>query len=230
MPTERRSGGDRRGSTTVVLADDEPLIRTALAETLSAAGLDVVGQASNGEAAIELVLALRPDVVVTAITLPGIVGVNVIERLSRLVPASRVLVLTHSEQNRVVEAIIAGASGYILKNAPPEQIINAVTATAGGESVLSPQIAGKLLDHIRENSIPVTTTSQTAADSIRATLTARELEIFRMLASGKTNQQIGRELQLSTNTVRNHIKSILDKLQLDNRIQAAAQAVRAGIS
>ena len=152
-----------------------------------------------------------------------------IEQLALLAPASRVLVLTRSEQNRVVEAIIAGASGYILKTAPPKAIIGAVRATAAGESVLSPQIAGKLLQRIRERDIPVTNTDS-AAIAIRAALTDRELEIFTRLASGKSNHEIARELSLSTNTVANHIASILAKLHLENRIQAAVQAVRSGIS
>jgi DNA-binding NarL/FixJ family response regulator len=230
MSDERRSGGDRRVSITVVLVDDEPLIRAALAQMLAANGLDVVGEAANGEDAIELALDLRPDVVLIDIKLPGISGVHAIERLGLLAPASKVLVLTRTEQNRVVEAIIAGASGYILKTAPPEQITAAVRATAAGESVLSPQIAGKLLDRIRALEIPVTESSQTAAGDIRAVLTTRELEIFQLLASGESNQQIARKLLLSTHTVSNHIKSILDKLHLENRIQAAVQAVRAGIS
>ena len=229
MSDERRSGADRRASVTVVLVDDEPLIRSALGQTLSAAGLELVGEAATGEDAIELVLDLRPDVVLMDIKLPDIPGVQAIERLGLLAPASRVLVLTRTEENRVVEAIIAGASGYILKTAPPKAIIDAVRATAAGESVLSSQIAGKLLERIRETDIPITT-SQDAAGAIRAALTERELEIFTLLASGKSNQQIGRELSLSTNTVSNHIKSILAKLHLENRIQAAAQAVRAGIS
>ena len=229
MSDERRSGADRRASVTVVLVDDEPLIRSALGQTLSAAGFELVGEAATGEDAIELVLDLRPDVVLMDIKLPDIPGVQAIERLGLLAPASRVLVLTRTEENRVVEAIIAGASGYILKTAPPKAIIDAVRATAAGESVLSSQIAGKLLERIRETDIPITT-SQDAAGAIRAALTERELEIFTLLASGKSNQQIGRELSLSTNTVSNHIKSILAKLHLENRIQAAAQAVRAGIS
>ena len=229
MSDDRRSGADPRASVTVVLVDDEPLIRSALGQTLSAAGLELVGEAATGEDAIELVLDLRPDVVLMDIKLPDIPGVQAIERLGLLAPASRVLVLTRTEENRVVEAIIAGASGYILKTAPPKAIIDAVRATAAGESVLSSQIAGKLLERIRETDIPITT-SQDAAGAIRAALTERELEIFTLLASGKSNQQIGRELSLSTNTVSNHIKSILAKLHLENRIQAAAQAVRAGIS
>jgi putative FmdB family regulatory protein len=133
-----------------------------------------------------------------------------------LAPASRVLVLTRSDQNRVVEAIIAGASGYILKDAPPAAIISAVQATAAGQSVLSPQIAGKLLQHIREMDIPVKN-SDRAAVAIRAALTDRELEIFTLLASGNSNPEIARELSLSTNTVSNHIASILAKLHLENR-------------
>jgi DNA-binding NarL/FixJ family response regulator len=221
---------ERRRPITVVLVDDERLIRTALGQTLTAGGLELVGEAADATDAIELVLDLRPDVVLIDIKLPGVSGVQAIERLSLLAPASRVLVLTRTEENRVVEAIVAGASGYILKTAPPKAIIAAVIATAAGESVLSSQIAGKLLERIRETDIPVTATSQDAAGAIRAALTERELEIFTLLASGKSNQQIGRELCLSTNTVSNYIKSILAKLHLENRIQAAAQAVRAGIS
>jgi len=140
-----------------------------------------------------------------------------------------VLVLTRSEQNRVVEAIIAGASGYILKSAPVEAIISAVKATAAGESVLSSKIAGKLLQRIREQDIPVKT-SPVAEGTIRAALTDRELEIFKRLASGKSNHEIAQDLSLSPNTVANHIASILAKLHLENRTQAAADAVRSGIS
>lgn len=164
------------------------------------------------------------------IRLPGMPGVQAIERLGLLAPASRILILTRTEHNRVVEAIVAGASGYILKTAPLASIISAVRATAAGESVLSSQIAGKLLDRIRERDIPVTAASQDAASAIRAALTERELAIFTRLASGDSNQDIARDLSLSINTVHNHITSILAKLHLDNRIQAAVQAVRSGIS
>ena len=221
---------DRRRPITVALVDDERLIRAALGQILIAAGLELVGEAANAEDAIELVLDLRPDVVLIDIRLPGSSGVSVIERLGLLAPASRVLVLTRSEENRVVEAILAGASGYILKSAPPKAIIEAVMATADGESVLSPQIAGKLLQRIREREIPITANGQHAANAIRAALTERELEIFTKLASGKNNHDIARELSLSTNTVANHIASILAKLHLENRVQAAVQAVRSGIS
>jgi DNA-binding NarL/FixJ family response regulator len=219
-----------RGPVTVVLVDDESLIRAALSQMLSTGGLEVVGEAASGEDAVEMVLDLRPDVVLMDLKLPGISGVAAIEQLGLLAPASRVLVLTRTEQNRVVEAIVAGANGYILKSAAPEAIIGAVWATAAGESVLSSQIAGKLLERIRERDISVTASGRTAAVAIRAALTVRELEIFQRLASGESNQDIGRELSLSTNTVSNHIASILAKLHLDNRIQAAVHAVRSGLA
>src|SRR3954451_5170471 len=214
---------------TVVLVDDEQLIRVALAQALSSSGLELVGEAAAGEEAIELVVDVRPDVVLIDLQLPGMSGVQAIEQLALLTPASRVLVLTRSEQNRVVEAIIAGASGYILKSAPVEAIVSAVKATAAGESVLSSKIAGKLLQRIREQDIPVKT-SAVAEGTIRSALTDRELEIFKRLASGKSNHEIAQELSLSPNTVANHIASILAKLHLENRTQAAADAVRSGIS
>ena len=215
--------------TTVVLVDDEQLIRGAIAQALSSSGLELVGEAANGEDAIEIVLDTRPDVVLMDLRLPGISGVEAIAQLGLLAPASRVLVLTRSEENRVVEAIIAGASGYILKSAAPKAIISAVKATAAGESVLSPQVAGALLQRIRELDLPVKRSGSTAT-AIRAALTERELEIFTQLASGHSNHEIAHDLSVSTNTIANHIASILAKLHLENRIQAAVQAVRSGIS
>jgi DNA-binding NarL/FixJ family response regulator len=229
MGPEQNFAQEGQPPITVVLVDDEHLIRAALARALSDGGVELVGEAVNGEDAIEVVVDVRPDVVLMDLRLPGPSGVQAIEQLGLLAPASRVLVLTRSEQNRVVEAIIAGASGYILKSAPADAIISAVRATAAGESVLSPKIAGKLLQHIREQDIPVKNPDR-AAVAIRAALTDRELEIFKNLASADSNHEIARKLTLSTNTVANHIASILAKLHLENRIQAAVHAVRSGIS
>jgi DNA-binding NarL/FixJ family response regulator len=229
MRSEHNSAAERQSPITVVLVDDERLIRAALAQALADGGIELVGEAVNGEDAIGIVVDVRPDVVLMDLRLPGLSGVKAIEQLGLLAPASRVLVLTRSEQNRVVEAIIAGASGYILKSAPADAIISAVRATAAGESVLSPQIAGKLLQRIRQTGIPVENRNRGAV-AIRAALTDRELEIFKRLASGDSNHEIARTLTLSTNTVANHIASILAKLHLENRIQAAVQAVRSGLS
>jgi DNA-binding NarL/FixJ family response regulator len=229
MGPEQNFAPEGQRQITVVLVDDEHLIRAALAAALSDGGIELVGEAVDGEDAIATVVDLRPDVVLMDLRLPVLSGVQAIEQLALLAPASRVLVLTRSEHNRVVEAIIAGASGYILKSSSADAIISAVRATASGESVLSPQIAGKLLQHIRELDIPVQK-SGNAAVGIRAALTERELEIFKLLASGNSNLEIARELSLSANTVSNHIASILAKLHLENRIQAAVHAVRSGIS
>ena len=230
VPTRQDSTEEPQRPITVVVVDDEQMIRSALAQTLTGGGLDLVGEAANAQDALRIVVDVRPDVVLMDLRLPDSQGVQAIEQLGLLAPASRILILTRTEQNRVVEAIVAGASGYILKTAPPKAIVAAVRATAAGESVISSQIAGKLLQRIRERDIPVTTTSDNAASAIRAALTERELEIFERLASGKSNHEIAHELSLSTNTVHNHIASILAKLHLDNRIQAAVQAVRSGIS
>jgi len=230
MGTQGGIGEERGRPITVVLADDEALTRRLLSEVLSDAGIELVGEAAGGEEAIKLVVELRPDVVLMDLRMPGISGIEAIERLASLAPASRVLVLTGSEGNQVVEAIVAGARGYILKGAANDEIVEAVRATAAGEAVLSPEIAGVLLERIREQDIPVTTAEGLAGVAIRAALTERELEIFTRLASGNGNLEIGRDLSLSANTVSNHIASILSKLQLDNRIQAAVQAVRSGIS
>lgn len=224
---------EARRAITVVLVDDEPLIRRALSDTLTGGGLEVLGEAASAETAVEMVVELRPDVVLADLRLPGITGIELITQLSLLAPASHILVLTRSEQNRVVEAIVAGASGYILKSTPPDLILSAVRATAAGEAVLSPRVAGKLLERIRERDIPVTADavdSRHAASAIRAALTPRELEIFTRLASGRSDHEIARELTLSVSTVSNHISSILSKLHLENRIQAAVQAVRSNIS
>jgi DNA-binding NarL/FixJ family response regulator len=229
MSAQRRTGGDRRRAITVVSVDDEPIIREMLAHMLTGNGLELIGEADNGRDALELVLDLRPDVVIMDLGLPGVTGVQATEQISLLAPASRVLILTGSEQNSV-EAIVAGASGYVLKTASTDEIVAAVIATANGKAILSPQIAGKLLERIRDLDLPTTDKTSATATAIRTALTARELEILTRLASGATNQKIGAELALSTNTVANHITSILTKLHLENRIQAAVQAVRAGIA
>jgi DNA-binding NarL/FixJ family response regulator len=215
---------------TIFLVDSHELIRTALSQLLTAAGLEVVGEAQSGDESIRKMVELRPDVVLVELVLAGMSGVETIRRLSSVAPASRILVLTDSEgPSRVVEAILAGASGYILKSARPAELVGAVRASAAGGCVISPQVANELVNRLREREIPVTAQSERAAAAIGA-LSERELEIFKRLASGESNREIGRQLSLSENTVKNHVAKILKKLQLENRIQAAVQAVRSGIS
>jgi two-component system nitrate/nitrite response regulator NarL len=140
-------------------------------------------------------------------------------------PNTRVLVLTRSaEKHEVLEAILAGACGYLVKDAPAESLVSSIKAAAVGETVISPKIAGQLLDQIRGWD-----KSSEAAAAIRALLTPRELEVLKLLAGGKDNPEIAEELFISRRTVKNHISNILSKLQLQNRIQAAVHAVRSGI-
>ncbi len=216
-------------ATTVVLVDEEHLIRDALSRELNTDGVEVVGEASRGDEAVEMLVALQPDVVLIDPVLPGTSGAAVIAQLCRVAEASRILVLTRSWQGNAVEAILAGACGYIPKSSPTEAIVDAVRAAAAGEWVLSPLAATQLVRHIREREIPATATSDSAAAGIRAALTARELEVLECLPSGKSNSDIGRHLLLSQSTVSKHVASILAKLRLENRVQAAVQAVRSGI-
>ncbi|MGB9185706.1 MAG: response regulator transcription factor [Solirubrobacteraceae bacterium] len=198
--------------------------------TEASSGVEVVGEAGSGEEAVELVVELRPDVVIMDLGLPKMTGTETTERLALLAPASRVLIRAGGADDRVAEAIVAGASGYVLKSASTGALIAAVTATAEGQAVLSPQIAGKLLHRISDVDHNVVRPQPTMASTIRDLLTERELEIFTLLASGDTNSRIASNLSLSANTVANHITSILTKLHLQNRIQAAVHAVRAGIA
>ena len=209
----------------VVVVDDQPIVRTAVRKMLTDAEVSVVGEAEDGEAAVRLVSELAPEVVVMDLGLPGLSGIEATRKLATIAPLARVLVLTGSaDQHDVLEAILAGACGYLLKDATAEEIGEAVRAAAAGESVISRSVAGRLLNEIRGRD-----SDAGPGDAIRATLTDRELEVLKLVASGKENNEIARELFISPKTVQNHISSILAKLQLENRIQAAVAAVRSGI-
>jgi DNA-binding NarL/FixJ family response regulator len=204
----------------VVLVDDHPVYRQGLAKLLTECGVDVVAQAGNGPDAMKIVEQAAPDVVVMDLNMPGMSGVEVTRRLTERNPASRVLVVSVSAQeDDVTEAILSGASGYVLKDSPVEEVVAGIQAAAAGESLISPRIASMLLRRIRtepaESEAPPTTT-----------LSERELEVLQLVAEGKGNQEIGEALFIGQSTVRNHISSILMKLQVENRVQAAVRAVR----
>jgi DNA-binding NarL/FixJ family response regulator len=219
------------GQITAVVIDDQQLIRSAVRQALTAPGILVVGEAATIEVGVQTVLELRPDVVLMEFVFRHGRAIEAIEQIALLAPESRVLVLTTSrERECLMEAIVAGACGYLLKDARLETIVDAVRASAAGESVISSEVAGGLLARIRERDTRRTARGMNAAAAIRASLTKRELEIFKRLSSGETNLEIGRALHLSENTVKNHVGSILAKLHLDNRVQAAVHAVRSGLS
>jgi DNA-binding NarL/FixJ family response regulator len=209
----------------VLVVDDHDLFRTGLRNLLEEQSVNVVGEAENGEAAIRLASDLAPDVVIMDLNMPGAGGVAATRRLASLAPLSRVVVLTVSaDDDDVMDAVMAGACGYLLKDSSFQELIAGIRAAAAGESLISPQIAAKLLQRLRAQSKDVD-----AAETIRAELSDRELEVLKLIANGKDNAQIARDLFISPKTVKNHISNILMKLQIDNRIQAAVYAVRSGI-
>jgi two-component system NarL family response regulator len=211
-----------RAAVRVLLVDDHAVFRAGLRELLDLHGLDVVGEADDGDAALELVQETAPDVVVMDLDMPGVSGVEATRRISAAAPATRVIVLSASdEDNDVMEAILAGASGYLLKRVPVEELVAGISRAADGESTVSPAIAGKVLRRLRES---------TPAPSGASGLTDRELQVLRLIADGKDNSQIAAQLHISPKTVKNHISNILMKLQIENRIQAAVYAVRSGIA
>jgi DNA-binding NarL/FixJ family response regulator len=205
----------------VVLVDDHPVYREGLAKLLRESGVDVVAQAGNGPDAMSIVEEAAPDVVVMDLNMPGMSGVEVTRKLVERTPASRVLVVSVSAQEEdVTEAILAGASGYVLKDGPVEEVVAGIQAAANGESLISPRIATMLLRRMRlDEPAEVDTPAMTP-------LSDRELQVLRLVAEGKGNQEIGEALYIGQSTVRNHISSILMKLQVENRVQAAVRAVR----
>jgi DNA-binding NarL/FixJ family response regulator len=215
----------RTDSLRVLLVDDHDLFRTGLRNLLEEHGLAIAGEASNGLDAVRLVRELTPDVVVMDLNMPGITGVEATQQVTSLAPLTRVIVLTISDQDEdVMNAIVAGACGYLLKDSSIQDLIRGIHSAAIGESLISPHIASKVLQRVRS-----TAADTEGAETIRAELSDREVEVLKLIANGKDNAQIARELVISPKTVKNHISNILMKLQIDNRIQAAVYAVRSGI-
>jgi DNA-binding NarL/FixJ family response regulator len=222
---EEQRSGKQLEELRVLLVDDHDLFRTGLRSLLEEQGLQVVGEAENGSTALRLTSELAPDVIIMDLKMPGLTGVETTRQISGMAPLTRVVVLTISADDEdVMNAVMAGACGYLLKDSSIDQLIAGIRAAAGGESLISPQIAAKLLQRLRARSA-----DEVAAETIRAELSDRELEVLRLIANGKDNAEIARELFISPKTVKNHISNILMKLQIHNRIQAAVYAVRSGI-
>jgi DNA-binding NarL/FixJ family response regulator len=216
---------DTRQPTRVLLVDDHDLFRSGLRNLLEEEGVEVVAEGADGMEALRYVRELAPDVVVMDLNMPGMSGVDATKRIASLAPLTRVVVLTISDRDDdVMDAILAGACGYLLKDASIQDVIKGIEAAAIGESLISPTIAHKVLERVR-----ATSASPEAAQTIRAELSDREIEVLKLIANGKDNAQIAADLHISPKTVKNHISNILMKLQIENRIQAAVYAVRSGI-
>jgi DNA-binding NarL/FixJ family response regulator len=217
-PSHKRSSSPP-GILRVVIADDHPFYRQGLARLLSQSGVEVVGQAANGPTAIDLVEQTAPDVAVIDLNMPGMSGVEVTRRLNARMPASRVLVVSVSAQEEdVTEAILAGASGYVLKDGPVEEVVAGIRAAAAGESLLSPRIAGTLLDRIRDR--------EQVQELPPIPLSQRELQVLRLVAKGRGESEIGETLHIGAGAVTKHISSLLMKLQVENRVQAAMRTMQ----
>ena len=207
----------------VLIADDQPVVRQGLRTFLELHDdIEVVGEAEDGERALEEIAALAPDVVLMDLVMPRLDGVTAIERLRERGSAPRVIVLTSFlDEDKVLPAVRAGAAGYLLKDVEPAELVRAIRTVDGGEALLHPAVAARVLREL-------------AADGERARrhelLTPREREVLALLARGRANKAIAFELGVAEKTVKTHVGNILGKLGLSDRTQAALYAVREGIA
>jgi len=207
----------------ILIADDHPIVREGLAAVLATQpDMMLVGEAADGREAVALAKTLRPDVILLDLFMPEQDGVAVIREVMEHNPKARILVLTsYADDDRVFSAIKMGALGYMLKDAPREQLFHAIRDVAAGQAFLHPTIALKVIRELNQPSeLPPTTEP----------LTERELETLRYIARGASNQEIAAALAIHERTVAKHVSSILDKLHLANRTQAALYALKEGIA
>ncbi|MGW0803044.1 response regulator [Nonomuraea sp. NPDC002799] len=207
----------------VMVVDDHPMWRDGVARDLAEAGYEVVAAVGEGRQAIRVAGAVRPDVVVLDLRLPDMSGAEVAAGLAGVRPAPRVLVLSASaEQDDVLAAVKAGASGYLVKSASREEFLDAVRRTAGGDAVFTPGLAGLVLGEYRR-------LAAQPDPAAAPRLTERETEVLRLVAKGLSYRQIAERLVLSHRTVQNHVQNTLGKLQLHNRAELVRYAIERGL-
>jgi two-component system NarL family response regulator len=206
----------------VVLVDDQELFRRGLTMLLGVEeDIEVVGEAGDGISAVELVAATAPDVVLLDVRMPKRSGLQACIRIKEHVPSAKIVMLTVSdEEGDLYEAVKNGASGYLLKDSSIDEVAQAIRVVAEGQSLISPSMAAKLIDEFKEM-------SRSDRDQVPTPrLTERELEVLRLVAKGLNNREAAKELYISENTVKNHVRNILEKLQLHSRMEAVMYAVR----
>jgi DNA-binding NarL/FixJ family response regulator len=201
----------------VLIVDDHPLTREALATLLAGNDFDVVGQASDGQEAIELAGRLRPQVILLDLSMPGLDGLSALPGLRSAVPDAEVIVLTASgTEDNLLAAIRAGAAGYLLKSEPPDKIVSFLRGVVRGEAALSGEVARSLLDQVREGGYR----NGGVPDDIAGALSAREVEVLLLLDEHLGTDDIAKRLFISEHTVRSHVKSLLHKLNVSSRREA----------
>ncbi|MEV7992434.1 response regulator transcription factor [Streptomyces sp. NPDC086077] len=221
----------RQGPIKVMVVDDHPMWRDAVARDLAEAGFEVVATAGDGDQAVRRAKAAAPDVLVLDLNLPAKPGVQVCKELVAHNPALRVLVLSASgEHADVLEAVKSGATGYLLKSASTEELLDAVCRTAVGDPVFTPGLAGLVLGEYRRLAADPAPGAATDADEPKAPrLTDRETEVLRLVAKGLGYKQIAERLVISHRTVQNHVQNTLGKLQLHNRVELVRYAIERGL-
>jgi DNA-binding NarL/FixJ family response regulator len=212
----------------VLLADDQALFREGLDTLLSVhKDIEVVGQASNGQEAVDQALNLRPDVILMDMQMPILNGIGATRRLKQSLPACRVIMLTtFNEDETIFDALRAGAVGYLLKDVGSVQLAESIRATARGESILDPSVAAKVVQEFSRVSSMVPATS---SEILPEPLSEREIELLGLIASGLSNKEIAETLFITEGTVKNHITHILGKLSVRDRTQAALRAKEIGL-
>ncbi len=218
---------EQEGPVRVLVADDHPMWREAVARDLEEAGYQVVATASNGAEAVRRAAATSPQVVLTDLQMPGVDGVEATRQIVAADPRVRVLVLSASgEQADVLEAVKAGATGYLVKSASRPELLDAVARTARGDAVFTPGLAGLVLGEFRRMSSEPTVDRATG---VQSALTDRETEVLRLVAKGLSYKEIASRLVLSHRTVQNHVQNILGKLQMHNRVELVRYAIATGL-
>jgi DNA-binding NarL/FixJ family response regulator len=213
--------------TRVLIADDDELMRAGLAELLSGEPeIEIVGKATTGREAVERARRLDPDVVLMDVRMPDLDGIEATRELARAAPRTRVLILTTFEQDDYIfGALRAGASGFMLKRARPEELIAGVHTLAAGDSLLSPSVTSRVIDRMAHQPVP-----DLADQAKLAELTPREREVLELVARGLSNREIAAELVVEESTIRSHIRRILMKLELRDRVQIVIFAYETGVN